>query len=167
MLIMMLASHTIIGTAAASLVTGNPMLSFGLALASHYLSDSIPHWEYKIISKSLHPNFCEKILWHDKKVCLDVLKLGTDFTLGIIISIVIFKFSLGVDWTTVTVGILGGVLPDIFLFGYSKCRKRPFIISERIHRFFHSKNDWSEKPVRGVAVQLALVLLVIFISIFY
>jgi hypothetical protein len=162
---MTLFTHTIVGTTAASFVTGNPVLGFGLALGSHYVSDMIPHWEYKLRTKSLDPDFEEKITWTDKNLWVDIAKLTVDFGLGIIVSILLFKLYFGVDWLTIIVGIIGGVLPDILQFSYAKIKKEPFLFLQKIHNFFHTETKWSKEPVKGISIQIVTIAL--FIYLFY
>lgn len=157
----MLFTHTVIGTAAAGLVAGNPVLGFGLALGSHYLSDVVPHWEYKLITKSLDPDFEEKILWTDRNLWIDILKLGVDFGLGIVVSILLFKLYFNVDWLTIIVGIMGGVLPDVLQFAYAKIKKEPFLLFQKIHNFFHSDIKWSKQPIKGISIQIIAIALFI------
>lgn len=47
---MILTSHAIVGVAAASVFPSHPILAFSVAIASHYIVDAIPHWEYDLLS---------------------------------------------------------------------------------------------------------------------
>ena len=51
---MTLATHAIVGAAAARLFSFHPAAAFLAAFASHFLIDAIPHWDYHL--KSLRYN---------------------------------------------------------------------------------------------------------------
>jgi hypothetical protein len=56
---MILVTHGIIGGAVVALLPTHPVIGVTLAFASHFAFDAIPHWDYKIYSQSIHPDFRE------------------------------------------------------------------------------------------------------------
>ena len=159
---MTLTTHAIVGASIASLFPEHPILAFGLAYASHYVSDMIPHTElfpeHFIIAKS-DANATEssakelKLAFQDAKSSLGFLLIGVDFVAAIILCLLIFvrdEKSLLI----VVIGFAGGVLPDFFQFVYYKSRKMPWIIFQKIHDFFHSKKKMQDKPIIGSIAQL-------------
>lgn len=170
---MTLTTHAIVGASIASLFPEHPILAFGLAFASHYVSDMIPHTElfpeHFIIEKS-DTNATEsaakklKLAFHDARSSLGFLLIGIDFVAAIILCLLIFvrdEQSLLI----VAIGFLGGVLPDFLQFVYYKCRKMPWTIFQKIHDFFHSKKKMQDRPIIGSIAQVAEC--VVFVGLYF
>ena len=121
---MTLTTHAIVGASIASLFPEHPILAFGLAFASHYVSDMIPHTElfpeHFIIEKS-DTNATEsaakklKLAFHDARSSLGFLLIGVDFVAAIILCLLIFVRNEQ-SLLIVAIGFLGGVLPDFLQF---------------------------------------------------
>ena len=50
---MTLATHAVVGAAAASLIPTHPFLGFIAGFVSHFAIDAIPHWEYSLASAKI------------------------------------------------------------------------------------------------------------------
>jgi len=79
---MVLATHAITGGAVATLTPGNPALGFLLGLLSHFLLDSIPHWDYRLASKKEdEDNPLETSMDMGKDFIRDLFVMGIDLLL--------------------------------------------------------------------------------------
>ncbi len=144
---MILATHFIVGASVASL-TASPELLVFTPLVSHFVLDSLPHWEYIDSLADLKKN---KIT-----VTLDLL-IGP-------LLIFAFTYSNAIPNTKIAwilFGGLMGVLPDGIVFiEYFLFPKSIFLKKfESFHRFFHS-----EKKLK-IGVGLPLQVLIIFLAI--
>ena len=50
---MILSTHAVVGAALASLMPSHPIAAFVAGVASHFVIDSTPHWDYPLKSISL------------------------------------------------------------------------------------------------------------------
>lgn len=156
---MTLATHIVIATAVAKPIASvSPILGFFVALASHYLSDAIPHWDYRLYSLA-DKDSAENRKFNFSKVFLkDLARIALDFFAGL--AIVLFLY-----WPTTTkelVEILllaaGGTLPD-FLQGVYYTRRAEFLLPlQRFHDFMHTKIKLGPYPLLGVPFQGAIAI---------
>ncbi len=161
---MILTAHTIVGSAVANLVPNSPVLGFVLAYGSHYLIDTIPHRDQYI-----DPFFDKDwktygSIFSNLKSMLGVLLIGGDVLIGIILSFIIFVRGEASLIATI-VGIVGGVLPDFLQFLYYKFKKQPWIFTQKIHDFFHSKNEMKDKTFLGILSQATCTF--VFIAVYF
>ena len=114
---MVLSTHVITGGAVATLAPGNPALGFILGFASHFLLDSIPHWDYVLASKKTSGNDpLDTSMDMGKDFIRDLFVMGFDFLIGmIVVYSLLYSDSLRF---TLMAGIIGGVLPDFLQFMY-------------------------------------------------
>lgn len=133
---MILSTHAIVGATVAQFFPDQPALAFGMAVASHYLVDLIPHREYSV-------NFFEKVQFGKHEVSTinfknwhlsDTLKVALDLAFGLGVAGFLFWYS---TWPILILGILGGILPDTIRF--FKPLRRAEIMHEKVH--YHKK--WS------------------------
>lgn len=162
---MTLTTHATVGAAAALLFPTNPAGAFTAAFTSHFLIDAIPHWDYKLASFTRDPNDyrSQKLTlgWHSLK---DAAKLGSDCLLSLIIPLLLFHTLPMFSYTIALLGIVGGVLPDALQLIYFKFPKLPGIAQlQTFHYWIHTKKRLRRQPVLGIALQSALVLIVIVI----
>ena len=151
---MTLATHAIVGAAAASLVPARPVFGFCLGFLSHFLIDAIPHWHYPLgsIEKDKSNQLNNDMSVFNKKFPMDLFKMGSDVLLGMLFSFLFFQSFIGA---------VAGVLPDALQFVYMKWRREPMISLQRFHLWIHAKTDLDDKTFRGVSYQI----LIIFISV--
>lgn len=159
---MILAPHILVG---AAVVASSPNLGAGLFLAflSHFILDSIPHWEYSIEPlkniKVKGLNYCMPIL---RRVFLDMSLGGTILTIAIVLS------KNDVDFIALLVGGFFGILPDglsafYFLRPKNKILKTVFDIHQKIH---FSKNKGAPPLRVGLTWQIVASALAIYFLIF-
>src|SRR3989344_6485318 len=117
---MTLTTHILIATATTKpFAEFYPAVIFGVALVSHYLSDAIPHWDYRILSfpdKSIDDVHKRKWNFGIKTFWINILRIGLDFFIGSTILWLILRPATPAEWLMVLLIIIGGTLPD-FLQG--------------------------------------------------
>jgi len=166
---MTLTTHAIVGAAAASLTPGHPILGFCFGFASHFLIDTIPHWHYPLpsVAKDKNNHLNDDVLVFDKNFPLDLLKMGADNLLGIILALVFFQVRYPYVFSAAFIGAIAGVLPDALQFVYTKWRHEPMISLQRFHLRIHAKRDLDDQPARGVAYQVLIIAISIAIAKYY
>ena len=166
---MTLSTHAIVGAAAAKLLTLNPILGFFIGLASHYLLDSIRHWDYKLESKTkVKEDPLSERMEINWKFARDAVRVGSDFLLGVLLVCVLLFLSKDLsNIFAVLAGFLGGVFPDALQFVVFRLKKEPVISLQKFHHFVHSKKDIDDKPLRGIFEQGALAAFVFTITLIF
>lgn len=153
---MTLATHAVVGAAAAQLFPSNPALAFLAAFLSHFAMDAIPHWDYKLLSK----NGEDMVI--GKEFIIDLMRVGFDFLLGITLSFLFFQpEGQPIQWT-ILIGAVGGVLPDPLQFAYWKFRHEPLLSLQRFHIRAHAKKRF-KNPFMGISLQIIIVLAAVFL----
>lgn len=159
---MTLATHAIIGAAAASVAPANIALAFIYAFASHFLIDAIPHWDYRLRSKTKNEDDpLQEDMAIGRAFFVDCLKIGGDALFGAAFVLFFFRPFSQPFQSVIFAGILGGILPDGLQFLYYKFRREPLYSLQRFHIRIHAKKRLRNRPVLGIALQTALVIAVL------
>jgi len=159
---MILSTHAVIGTALAALFPSHPFLAFSAAVASHFLADAIPHWEYTIFSLQRDPhNSLNNDVALDKRFALDLLRFSIDAAAGMVISFLVASLLNAPLVQTVSIGVMGGLLPDALQFVYWKVRREPIRSLQRLHLWIHAKKHLANKPALGISLQIIISAFVI------
>ncbi len=162
---MTLTTHAMVGVAAASFAPSHRVLAFSLAFLSHFLIDAIPHWDYHLVS---HHYEGDDMMTVDMpfgiKFLGDLVKIGFDFILGWVFSFLIFGLFITLSPALITIGIVGGMLPDFLQFAYMKFRHEPLVSLQRFHMWIHTKKRLWQRPVLGTTYQALIVLFAVLIS---
>lgn len=171
---MILASHMIIGVAAARLVPNNPYLGFFLGIVSHFIVDAIPHSEYPLRSVIFDKDGRVVNMSWNKDFMLDLLKISADIIIGAGLVFIIFKTNINNDVHAILAGIAGGVFPDGLQFLYFKIKKEPLIAIQKFHQAIQAKNIFSAKGgsasggknklYQGILMQIIIAATAIFAS---
>jgi hypothetical protein len=155
---MTLTTHGIVGTAAASLAVGNPLLALALAFASHLVIDIIPHRDYKLLFIEKKANSLENDMTLGRAFLYDLGRTGFDAVVGLAISLALFIFVFSVPPLYILLGVIGGLLPDFLQLVYMKTR---FFLLTPLQAFHHwlQRDEFLElAPLWvGLGLQLALV----------
>jgi len=145
---MILLGHAIVGGALAA-TQSNPVAAFFIALASHYATDMIPHYEYDARILLTNPR--------SREARSAYVRVAIDGMLGVIVPLLIFAPQTVTAAVPLLAGIVGGMLPDV-LWGFSKLFPRNRILAAhfrfhyRVHTFFTDK----EFPRLGGTITLAI-----------
>lgn len=166
---MLTIPHTLTGAAIGVLVqdvSAAPLVAFGLGWASHYVLDTIPHWE-RVYKPHEHINFGTDQPARDWprhifiQAALDVL-----IAAGLIYWI---YQNRGGTSTAILWGALGGALPDLLdnvPFWNKLLRRLPFFSQEqKFHDSIHISDEAQNAVPKylGIVTQLAVVAISIFI----
>lgn len=163
---MILGPHIIIATATSRYFFDNLFLVFLISIASHFLADMIPHWDYKTESIERNadasgiplPQFKPFDL---KNYSSDFFKFLIDGLSGMLIASLFLP-----NWNFASVMFLltatfGGVLPDL-LQGFYSTGKFNFLKPVQV---FHTKSHWWRKSpfLRkcGILAEVLIVLIAI------
>lgn len=164
---MTLATHIVIATAVAGpLAKIDPTLGFLAALASHYLSDAIPHWDYPLKSVDYDKDSDQKTWSHNpRSLLLDLSRMAADGSIGATISFFMLWPTTFYDFLSLFLIILGSTLPD-FLQGLYFIKHTRFLNPlQRFHDSVHTKIKLGHYPLIGVPLQLIILLAALFLTI--
>ncbi len=164
---MILVTHGFIGAAIGRLLPYNPLAAFALGAASHFLSDAIPHWHYPLLSqKRDKENPMNNDLIIGKGFLTDLVGIGLDCALGLVLPIIIFQGwdGLANPSPAILAGAIGGILPDPLQFLYMKWKKGPIVALQRFHMWIHAKTDLDRHHLLGIGSQFLVIVASILIS---
>ncbi|MFH1193448.1 MAG: hypothetical protein V1661_00470 [bacterium] len=141
---MLLTTHAVAG-ATIGILTGNPLLGFGLAIASHHTLDALPHFDQGsfYMDADNGPHWAGAVYAEKKtfKVWRDWVVLFADGTISGIIFLILFYKLPASYWGLIVVGAFGGLLPDILdtsPLWKEKFRKTAIGRAyHKVHHFFH------------------------------
>ena len=147
---MTLSTHAVVGASIAVLSKVNPVLAFFLGFGSHFILDSIPHWDYKVTKKNI----------------------TVDVFFGVILVFVFFyssSFSFhSLVFSAALWGAFGAVLPDL-LIGFHM--KFPTKLVSFLHRFhieiIHSKTRLDHMTYMGPLMQFVFIAITIYLVRYY
>jgi len=156
---MILSTHAVIGTAAAALFPTHPLLAFGVAFASHFIADAIPHLEYHLYSLYRNPkDEMKNEIMMDARFVKDLSHIGVDVSAGLLLSLLAASSLNAPVIPTVLLGAGGGLLPDFLQFVYWHFRHEPLRSLQRFHVWVHTEIHLRETPFFGIVSQIVLAL---------
>ena len=158
---MTLTTHAAIAAAVAKpFLTFNPVIAFFVGVASHYLSDAIPHWDYSLHSVDHEHKGKDHIVWHfgARSFVIDIARIASDALLGALLVYVIARPQSLHEALPLAAAIIGGILPD-FLQGVYFTKKADFLKPlQKFHDTMHTKIKLGPYPAIGIPFQLAILL---------
>ena len=144
---MILLSHTITGAIIGHKI-GNPYLISAIALASHFILDMIPHWNYDVPGKFS--------TWKLLPILPDIIPS--------IIVYLVFLFSFPDQWLYISLGVCFAILPDFTtLTRYIPLLKKIFRPINKFHKKIQSE---IEIPLLGLSTQIVYISFLIIILIY-
>ncbi len=158
---MILTTHAIAGAAVASLNPTRPVSGFFAGFVLHFILDAIPHWDYKLRSGSIDPYVGSRFVF-DRVFFGDVLRIGSDMSLGIILPLAFFYFYSDVPFYTVLAGAVGGIMPDALQFAYGRLRWKPLAVLQDFHFWIHTSRRLRNRPILGISAQALLTAIIVF-----
>lgn len=161
---MTLTTHSIIAAAVTKpLAAAHPAFILIAAIASHYFSDAIPHWDYPLGSiEDIEDS--EKRHWGTNKraIMKDIKRFALDGFLGAALVLLVIRPNTTEQWTWALLAIIGGSLPD-FLQGLSML-KLPFLRPhQRLHDFMHAKIRLGPYPRFGIPFQALIYMIALYV----
>jgi hypothetical protein len=165
---MTLTTHAITGAALATLIPNYPILGFVVGFGSHFILDAIPHWDYyHPVSKKEDEIDLNNGLALGKgflKIGIkDLLKIGIDGLLGLLLSFVLLGTLHQHSLWAIFMGAIGGMTPDALQFFYFRWKHEPLKSLQRFHVWFHSKTNLDDKPIIGILSQVAIICFIVLI----
>lgn len=172
---MTLATHIVTGAAVAKIFSANPAQAFLIGCLSHYILDSIVHWDYKLRAFSSESDLpstndafssgdsplIEKKVRFNKFLFGDIIKVLFDAFLGFLI---VFFIVSGVadrladgDIILLFSGAVGGVLPDFLQFLHGIWKTRFLRELQKFHHFMHAKKKLNDRPALGIPLQVCVI----------
>ena len=125
---MFITTHAALGALIAEQMPNHPYLAFGFAIASHFLSDIIPHGD-----SNLYKGYVS-----GSKVRRALAYVTIDGVVSILFVLFLFNSQQFQNRFTMTMGILGGVLPDLLVAVYEVTKVRGLRWFHRVHFYFHN-----------------------------
>ncbi len=152
---LILSTHAVVGAAIASLIPNHPLAAFVAGVASHFVIDAFPHWDYRL--RSMFRGADKGVaLAIDSGLAIDLALIGLDAFLGIVLAV--WLFSTPATIVTILLGALGGMLPDPLQFAHRLYPHEPLRSLQRFHSWIHSKTKLAW-PI-GVSTQASFALVV-------
>lgn len=160
---MTLATHSIIAAAVTRPISHiHPLLTLVVAVATHYLSDSIPHWDYRITSiENIEDKDSRHLGTNRKAIIHDIRNFAIDGFLGLAIVTAITRPMTTEQWLWVLASVVGGCLPD-FLQGLYVLKLKFLKLLQRFHDLFHTNIRLGPYAPIGVPFQLIIALAAIY-----
>jgi len=158
---MTLATHIVAGAVAAKFISSHPVEAFFVGAVSHYLLDTIPHWDYKINSFVAidESKPLDKKIQFNKEIFRDVAKVVLDAFIGFAL-IFILNFFVGDNLMSVWLllaAALGGAAPDFAQFLYGLWKIWPLKKLQELHNWVHAEIKLDDQPEIGVPMQFLLI----------
>lgn len=155
---MVLSTHAVVGAGVALMMPQHPVLGFLAGFMSHFVLDSLPHWDYplfSVMSDEEKPMDTDMNVF-SKMFLLDLLKIFLDMMIGAVAIYLLF----GNKHIPLVLfaGAAGGILPDVLQFAYFKFRKWPLTVLQRFHNWAHTENKLNHRHILGPTLQLIFVI---------
>ena len=163
---MTLTTHSIIAVAVTKpLMRMHPVLIFAVAILTHYLSDAIPHWDYKILSlENAEDKEHRHISNNHKLIITDIRNFAIDGFLGAAIVLLAIRPVTPQQWMWAGLAVVGGCLPD-FLQALHVLKLPLLRLHQKFHDIFHTNIRLSSYPLLGIPFQAAIVATALFVLV--
>lgn len=159
---MTLGTHAVAGAFIGAVASNNLALAASAAFLSHFILDTIPHWDYSLGSLEKKGVVVDNDMNTDSSMfTLDLLKIGFDFLIGMVLVAVAFHTFPPHVIVAAFVGALLGVLPDPLQFVYWKMRFTWMKPLQKFHMWMHAKTDLKERPLLGIFSQVAIIAIIL------
>lgn len=151
---MFITTHAVVGALIGGQLPQAPVLVFFLSLLSHFLADIIPHGDSKLYKGYVAGTKTKRAVAY---VTLDALVT----LLGVL---ALFNTRFIDHRLAISLGILGGVLPDLLVAIYEVFRIKELQWFHKLHFFFHNLiiTRKGDMPLTlGIAMQVSILLIII------
>lgn len=164
---MTLTTHALIAAAVTqSFGRSHPVLGFAAAIASHYLSDAIPHWDYALNAgvewkEKPKEDWTPDDFWQFRmRIRHDLIKIVADAVIGALAVAALTQPASPADWLWAGGVTVGGMLPD-FLQGLHLSGIRILKPAQRFHDLWHTKIRLGPYPLVGIPFQVFIAAIAI------
>ncbi|OGZ00799.1 MAG: hypothetical protein A3B13_00450 [Candidatus Liptonbacteria bacterium RIFCSPLOWO2_01_FULL_45_15] len=166
---MTLSVHAIAGTAVSLAFRNNPAIALLAAFFSHFLLDAFSHWHYRILSKSadgLSP-FGKKLDF-GPGFLKDIFRTGIDFAIGLIVSLIVSAIFFPENLWLVFWAVIASALPDALQVFYYRFKNfKPLYWFQWLHEAIHSEKRLDNEPAKGVAQQIVMAAILLFLIYYF
>jgi len=125
---MFVTTHAALGALIGEALPGHPFLAFAFAIMSHFMSDMIPHGDSQLYKGYLAGS----------KVKRAIAYAVIDSIVAIMLVLFLFNTRMFDNRLAVSLGIAGGILPDLIVALYEVFKVRQLKWFQRLHFFFHN-----------------------------
>jgi hypothetical protein len=159
---MILSTHAVVGAAIATLLPHDPVLVFAAGVASHFVIDAIPHWDYPLRGISVD---CSKTgaIQLNRALLRDVCLIAFDGCAGLALAVLLFAQSAPI-WI-IAIAAVAAMLPDPLQLVHRLYPHEPLKSLQWFHEWMHTDRrlGWrigvgSQLAFSGAVVMLAQVL---------
>ncbi len=165
---MTLATHAVVGAAAASLFPEQAYLAFAAGFMSHLAIDALPHYDYGEFLHSFEKDPHHRLqtdMRFGKHFLHDLAIIGLDALIGFFLSFFVARI-LSIPWELALIGAGAGIYPDLIQFVYYKIRKTWLEVGlAPLQRFHIWIQDGIERPEwgwrKGFGLQALLVVAIV------
>lgn len=139
--------HTLVGAAIATAIP-NPLISLPLALASHFITDYVPHW---------NPHLHTEIVKNGRLSTLSKTIVFADAGLALILgSYIAFRVLPNTNhFLTILIACFLAVSPDVAEIPYYFFKWRPAFVTKLVD--FQRSHQWNVPPVWGILSQIVII----------
>lgn len=116
------------GAIVGELLPTHPVLAFFVAIVVHFAADMVPHGDTDLYKGYISGSKMKRALAF----------VGIDAAVAVILTVLLFAWRGVSSELSVTLGIIGGVLPDLLVAVYEVMRVRSLRWFHRVHFFFHN-----------------------------
>ncbi len=155
---MTLGTHAVVGGLIGAVASQNLAFAASAAFLSHFLLDTIPHWDYKLGSIENQGIVLNNDMnTRSRTFLVDLIKIGCDFWIGMgLVILAYYQFPHQV-FIGALIGGFMGLIPDPLQFVYWKSRWKWMVPLQKFHMFMHSENRLKGHPVLGILSQTVIM----------
>jgi hypothetical protein len=156
---MVLATHAVTGALIGAVASENLAIAALAGFLSHFILDTIPHWDYSLGSNEKDPQNPLNDTMHVRSVSffIDLAKIGADFFLGLMLALLMVYAEPTPVVAAGMIGALAAVLPDPLQFIYMKFRPKFMRPLQKFHLFMHATTRLNSRPIIGIGSQLIII----------
>ncbi len=164
---MILVTHAIVGAGVAQLFPNHPILGFTAGVASHYLSDMVPHWDYGKYFSSIKEKNNGSLTVLDRvvigpKFFLEASIVVLDTLLGFILAWFFWHSSLFANTSLVILGATAGMSPDYLQILYGFWQNKITASLQKFHSFTHCPDKFKINNIfAGVGAQIIFLFILV------
>ncbi len=125
---MFITTHAALGALVGELFPQHPITAFFLSIALHFLSDLVPHGDSEMYKGYVAGS----------KVKRAIAYVVIDSIIAILFVLVLFNTQVFESRLSVSLGVVGGVLPDMLVAIHEVTKARFLTWFHKLHFFFHN-----------------------------
>lgn len=158
---MTLATHAVTGALIGAVASQNLVAAAAFGFVSHFLFDTIPHWDYKLggVKDDISDPLNTTMNVQGPQFVKDLAKIGFDFWLGMAIVFLMVAAQPLQIIVGAFIGAFFAVIPDPLQFVYWKLRPHWMTPLQQFHKYMHAKAHLKDQPLIGISSQAVIILL--------